>query len=193
MASGTGWYTPAPLLGEGMGVTIDLHRIEDEPVAFGNDVELEPERVDPDRVDGPVSVRLDGEVRPAGDELAVVGRCSMTARLVCGRCLAPVEWAASEEFALRYRVGSPTADGDDVELGETDLDVVWAPDAVLDLEQLAADQALLNLPMRTVCRPDCAGLCPRCGADRNLPDACRCEPETDPRWAALADLRGHDS
>lgn len=188
-----GWYTPAPLLGEGMGMTIDLHRIEDEPVAFGCDVELEPERVDPDRVDGSVSVRLDGQVQPAGDVLAVVGRCSSTATLACSRCLAPVAWTASEEFALRYRVGRPTGFGDEVELGKADLDVVWAPDGVLDLEQLAADQTLLNLPMRTVCRPDCAGLCPVCGADRNLPDACRCELETDPRWSALADLRVHDS
>ncbi len=176
-----------------MGVTIDLRRIEDEPVAFSRDIELEPECVDPDRVDGPVSVRLDGHVQPAGDELAVVGRCSMAARVICARCLAPVEWVASEEFALRYRVGSPAGEGDDVELREADLDVVWVPDGELDLEQLAADQTVLNLPMRTVCRPDCAGLCPRCGADRNLPDACRCETETDPRWAALADLRVHDS
>jgi uncharacterized protein len=48
----------------------------------------------------------------------------------------------------------------------------------------------LSLPVRTLCKPDCKGLCPRCGKNRNL-EACTCEEgPADPRWEALADLRG---
>ena len=51
---------------------------------------------------------------------------------------------------------------------------------------------LLALPMRIVCDQDCAGLCPRCGANRNREGACQCQPEIDPRLAVLADLGGSD-
>lgn len=55
----------------------------------------------------------------------------------------------------------------------------------LDLEPLVRDAVLLELPLAPLCRDDCAGICPTCGADRNVAP-CRCEAATnDPRWAAL--------
>jgi len=59
----------------------------------------------------------------------------------------------------------------------------------LDLTELVREQILLNLPEQTFCNPDCKGLCPKCGQNRNLID-CNCEEnETDPRWAALKNLK----
>jgi len=52
------------------------------------------------------------------------------------------------------------------------------------------EQVLLSLPVRTLCKPDCMGLCPRCGANRNS-QPCQCDVgPSDPRWEALAGLRG---
>ena len=60
---------------------------------------------------------------------------------------------------------------------------------VVETEPILLEQLQLNIPMKPLCRPDCAGLCPLCGADLNL-GACDCsEPVGDPRWAALAALR----
>jgi uncharacterized protein len=85
---------------------------------------------------------------------------------------------------------APGAAVDDEEVGleEEDLEVVFVADGELDLAELAAEQILLGLPMRWVCNEACRGLCPQCGANRNQENACTCEPETDPRWQALADL-----
>lgn len=59
----------------------------------------------------------------------------------------------------------------------------------LDLEPMARDAVLLELPLAPLCGDDCAGICPTCGADRNVA-ACGCGPTaTDPRWAALDALR----
>ena len=59
----------------------------------------------------------------------------------------------------------------------------------LDLEPMARDAVLLELPLVPLCREGCRGLCPTCGADLNLGD-CDCEPAvSDPRWAALDALR----
>ena len=63
---------------------------------------------------------------------------------------------------------------------------------ILDLEPLARDAVLLNLPQAPLCRSDCAGLCSICGVDLNV---ARCDCPSivaDPRWAALEALRGRD-
>jgi uncharacterized protein len=61
-------------------------------------------------------------------------------------------------------------------------------DDICDLEPLVRDALVLELPPTPLCRPDCAGLCAHCGADRNL-TVCDCgTTELDPRWAALRSL-----
>ena len=63
----------------------------------------------------------------------------------------------------------------------------------MDLLPLARDAVLLNLPLAPVCRPDCAGLCPTCGADLNE-GPCLCLPvSSNGRWAALDALRGPET
>jgi uncharacterized protein len=61
---------------------------------------------------------------------------------------------------------------------------------VLDLHAWARDALALALPAKVLCRDDCAGLCPRCGADLNAAGAeHHHEREPDPRWAKLSELR----
>lgn len=101
----------------------------------------------------------------------------------CRRCLRPVngrlEARVRELFRPRHRGENPDDDEETYPLtGEQ-----------LDLRPLVRDAILLELPIAPLCRPDCAGLCPTCGADRNEGD-CGCPPTTgDPRWAALDLLR----
>jgi len=55
----------------------------------------------------------------------------------------------------------------------------------VDLRPLLVEQIQLNVPMKPLCRADCAGICPICGANRNAgPCDCATE-EVDPRWKAL--------
>jgi uncharacterized protein len=59
----------------------------------------------------------------------------------------------------------------------------------LDLEPLARDAVVLELPHAPLCAEACKGLCPTCGANRNEA-GCQCESiPVDPRWAALDVLR----
>lgn len=181
-------YFPA-LSGE-VCVRIDLSKIEGEPVRFAEAVRLDPDRLDPTRVSEPVEVRLEGEVRPVGDRFHVAGRAVAEGRLACGRCLAPVDWSTEADFDLEVVLAEAAPLDPELALGDDDLDTVFLDNAELDTEELAVEQVMLELPIRVLCTDDCAGLCPRCGADRNVDGACRCEPETDPRWSALEDLMG---
>ena len=95
----------------------------------------------------------------------------------CGRCLGPLGAPIEVEVAEVYR---PTGG-------------VWEEgyvinNATIDLEHLVRDSVGLEIPLNPLCRPDCAGLCPRCGADLNE-GTCDCPPdEGDPRWSALKEL-----
>jgi uncharacterized protein len=65
-----------------------------------------------------------------------------------------------------------------------DDDYALDPDLGLDPEPMVRDAVVLAMPFSPLCRPDCLGLCERCGGDRNLGE-CSCAEPTDPRWAAL--------
>lgn len=58
----------------------------------------------------------------------------------------------------------------------------------LDLEPLARDAIYLELPQAPLCKADCQGLCPECGADRNTVDCGHVVGGLDPRWDALREL-----
>lgn len=61
----------------------------------------------------------------------------------------------------------------------------------IDLAPMVHDAVFLELPIAPLCRPECQGLCPICGIDRNEA-TCECRPDGDPRWATLDALRFED-
>src|SRR5205823_13299957 len=64
-----------------------------------------------------------------------------------------------------------------------------AGEGSIDIEPMVRDVVLLSMPFSPLCRPDCAGLCERCGGDRNLGE-CACGPvAADPRWQVLDMVR----
>ncbi len=100
----------------------------------------------------------------------------------CRRCGGPVDGRVHARVKERF---APT--------GGTHRDEEAYPltGDELDLEPLARDAVLLELPLAPLCAADCAGLCPTCGANRNT-ETCDCTPAVDPRWAALDALRDED-
>jgi uncharacterized protein len=72
---------------------------------------------------------------------------------------------------------------------DAELEVGFYQGNGLQLEDALKEQIMLALPMRGLCRPDCRGLCPQCGQNRNLVE-CGCPEEAgDSRWAPLAGLK----
>jgi uncharacterized protein len=125
-------------------------------------------------VDAPV--HLVGTLERIGEGVVVRGTVHAPWQGACSRCLQPVTGEIDVHVDELFE-SAPLA-------GETyQLD-----DDVLDLLPLVRDVLLLELPTAPLCREDCAGICPQCGADRNTTKcACRSD-ESDPRWAALRSL-----
>ncbi len=167
---------------------IDLRDIEEGSLEFVDEFEIAPERLDPDMAADPVLVRLQGNVAPMGNGFVVAGTLRAEGKLFCSRCLVPVVWTGEEGFSVELRYPGDVAE-DEMELSGEDMNVVFLESDQLDLAELAAEQVILSLPMRVLCQDDCAGLCPTCGANRNLKSECGCEPEIDPRWHALRALQ----
>ncbi len=138
-------------------------------------------------VKGPIVGSL--EIKKIGQEILVRGNVSGQVQLTCARCLTDFTAGIREDVDIELR---PLLDlertSQERELGSDDLDVEFFRGEQLNTGHLIAEQISLSIPMKPLCRDDCGGLCPRCGADRTL-GACACEPDTDPRWSALKDLK----
>jgi uncharacterized protein len=132
-------------------------------------------------------VRGEVELQAVGRRLRLVGRFSTAAELVCGRCLRRFQAPLSAEADEWYDPDLPPAEEVPVEDGALVLPLT---EPEVDVTEVARQHLLLAAPLVALCRPDCAGLCPACGADRNT-DPCACAPRSpDPRWQVLQNVLG---
>jgi uncharacterized protein len=113
--------------------------------------------------------------------VAVTGTVSTRWQGECRRCLTNVDGEISSEVRELFRRG-----------GGADEGTYEMHDDHLNLREMVLDSLFASLPVLPLCRPDCRGICPRCGTDRNV-EECGCEEvEVDPRWSALNVLRSGD-
>jgi uncharacterized metal-binding protein YceD (DUF177 family) len=129
----------------------------------------------------PFSLEVECQLDNLASRVHVRGDVHGTARSICHRCLAEFERAVAASFVSTLQRGGRV---------ESDDDVVAVPEtaAEYDITESVREAVILEEPIQALCRPDCRGLCPRCGADRNTAE-CGCEPAPDPRWDALGKLR----
>lgn len=159
-----------------MSLRFDVAQIVDRPgqrrtVAGSIDVDIS---IGESRIQGPVEV----EAVLEGMDQGVLARfrSTATARLVCTRCL--TEWDAEiQSEATQVFEPEPDEDGYGLEADDT-----------IDLSGPVRDEIALAVPLRPLCREDCAGLCPTCGTDLNR-DPCGGHEETSSSpFAALQGL-----
>ena len=128
--------------------------------------------------DVPEDAPIQGELMLEGvvEGVYVHGSLAGRFRLRCARCL--------KEFVRDFDVAMDEMFVRDP--GPED-DYVLASDLTLDPEPMVRDAVVLEMPFSPLCRPECLGLCPVCGGDRNLGE-CPGHEEVDPRWAGLSGL-----
>jgi uncharacterized protein len=129
------------------------------------------------RFDPQASVDIDLRLESLSDGIVVDGEVRAPWSDACRRCLGPAGGQVTVAVHELYQ------------------HVVTDPDAFeiigdqIDLVPMVRENLLLDAPVAPLCRPDCAGLCPVCGTDRNV-SSCDCLTEaTDPRWDALSQLK----
>ena len=134
----------------------------------------------------PVTVK--GKVRLAGPEVFVNGHIETRVQVECDRCLKQIEIPVNAGFDLQYIPGAEYESGATAELTEEVMALSVFDGETIDVDEIVKEQILLAVPTRMLCQPDCKGICPVCGTDKNTGE-CECETkEVDPRWAGLKNL-----
>jgi uncharacterized protein len=122
-----------------------------------------------------------------GAEIQIRGHLVTRLQASCDRCLGPVEIPVARDFDLVYRSVKTIAREEEIEIAEDELEVGFYHGDGFLLADVLTEQVILSLPMKVVCQPECLGLCPTCGANRNR-EVCGCPPpEEDSPFASLRD------
>ena len=135
----------------------------------------------------PLEVR--GSAELIEGQIRVTGELHTRLEMVCARCLEPVHEDITREFDLFYRPLLSMTKEEEERLKLDDTEIAFFDGEGMFLADILAEQVLLALPMKAICRSDCRGLCPQCGVNLNN-EECRCESHTgDSRLAPLARLK----
>ncbi|MEK7410267.1 MAG: DUF177 domain-containing protein [Actinomycetota bacterium] len=132
---------------------------------------------DDPRIADDSSINVELHLESLTDGIVVRGGLGAHWQLQCRRCLRPVADASVADVDELYQRIPDNPDAYLV-VGEQ-----------LDLRPMVRELVLLSLPNAPLCRPDCPGMCPQCGADLQA-DPCACDAQlADERWAVLDELR----
>jgi uncharacterized protein len=122
---------------------------------------------------------------------SILVKCALNTavKLTCSRCLTkfryPLKIKFEEEFIPTIDILSGAPMPASEESGAFTID----EQHILDLTEAIRQYSLLNIPIKALCKKDCAGLCPTCGKNLNE-GKCSCpKDDTDPRWSKLAELK----
>jgi len=172
-------YNVAQLLKAPVGTSLE-YSIHEEDVQLDEDL----------KVIGPI----DGHVRLRRTNQGILadGWVDLTLELTCTRCLKVFEQSIHVPFMELFYPTLDIISG--LPLPPSDEEDAFPIDEhhLLDLTEAIRQRVLLELPIATLCREDCAGLCPQCGHDLNL-GPCDCKPEVDARFSVLAELLQNSS
>ena len=109
-------------------------------------------------------------------EVVVYGAVRSAVRLTCSRCaeefVLPLRLALEAIFLPVQALSSKRA----TELEEGDADVYSYTEPVIDVAEMVRDKLFLSIPLQPHCMVGCKGLCPSCGANRNV-IGCQCAEE----------------
>ncbi len=142
---------------------------------------------DPDGVLGPTAMSTSRIVEGAEMTMEIVLHSASRTITLTGTATAP--WSGLCSRCAVEVSGEMTAPLDELfveKVGEDD-DVYRIVDDAINVGPAGREALIVGLPLLPLCRPNCLGLCPSCGSDRNE-TTCSCEAPKNDRWAALDGL-----
>jgi uncharacterized protein len=158
---------------------INVGFIVHQEVGYKREIPFEFEQI---QVSDDLDLRHFGGVVSIGrtpQGLILRSKFSAETDLECVRCLNDfthkLNWTFTELYAFNEKSASES-------------ELILPDDAQIDLQPLIRDYALLEVPIRAICKPDCKGLCSVCGEDLNETDCGHKNQNENSAFSALKDL-----
>ena len=138
-------------------------------------------------IDEPVHIK--GSVRKFGKDIYVQGHLTIKMIMTCSRCLERFTHTLDSEFEATYAPLEDEISEEEKELEKNDLDVLLYKGDCVDLREAIRDQIILSIPLKSLCKKNCLGLCSQCGQNLNT-IKCDCAVESiDPRLEKLKQFK----
>jgi uncharacterized protein len=122
-------------------------------------------------------------------DIRIKGRLDTSLEVPCARCLDPVVHQVERSFDLLYRPLGIDSGHEELSVTDAEAEIGYYQGDGLLLEDTLREQVLLALPLKSICREDCKGLCPHCGKNLNEFECSCVDLVEDPRWSALKEIR----
>ncbi len=138
-----------------------------------------------------VGTRVQGRVKLIRTNRGILAKGKVKTRVPveCSRCLKVFDQPLSIEIEEEYFPIIDVNNGGTVEIPDDSSSSLIDDHHIIDLREVIRQNALLAIPMKPLCQDACAGLCSVCGKDLNS-KPCKChQPEIDPRWDKLINLK----
>ena len=138
-------------------------------------------------IDSPVGVRI--EIYRAGKKYILKGFLEGSLRVICDRCLDSYSQIIKSEFNSILIPEPADSENAELELMEDDMEVNFISDDEVDLHDIVREQMHLSLPIKSLCKDKCSGLCTKCGCNLNK-SSCECVKEQGhPGFSVLNKLK----
>ena len=128
-------------------------------------------------------------VERSGEFIRVQGTLKTVLKLECSRCLAVYDFPIEVPVDSTLVPASRFEEEESKELTGEDMDLRTYEGEEFNVDDIISENIVLILPIKPLCREDCKGLCPNCGADRNK-ETCTCAKiSVDDRFSALKKIK----
>jgi len=128
---------------------------------------------------------IDFDILRTGDKYNFDGKINATIEPECARCLKLFTYPVNARVNFILDQSEAVTSG---QMDDDDYRFISKSTLTYDVLSQVREALLVSLPMKLLCSPDCLGLCPQCGINRNI-EKCDCKIEkADPRWGKLSEL-----
>ena len=137
---------------------IAVDKIKDEPIELTEDIPASSWQMDSFDVKFTGNIHVEGKFTKVSREILTDVEVTLYRDITCSRCLSQANQAIKQSFRKSYNIDSL--------------------EEYLDIDEDIREEVLLNFPMKVLCKPNCKGICSKCGANLNK-DKCSCETVKD--------------
>jgi DUF177 domain-containing protein len=152
---------------------IDVNKISDKGYALNDTIEIDNSQLLEDDSSFLESIDFQIFFKRQDRRIQAQGKIKTAISLVCVRCLEPFELKINSRFDI-ILFPKEMIDQRSTALEDEDLEYIFYDNDQIDLEKILVEQVNLFIPFKPVCRAECKGICPGCGANLNR-GACPCD------------------